>query len=276
MTEAPKSGVARVAHAERERIAHQPIGDRVERHRADRRRDDQAAVQRPLDPIRRRPDRQRADDRGEDRHRAEHERIEGHLAGEVLGEGEHAQQHHGDRGHRVGLEQVGRHPGAVADVVADVVGDHRRVAGVVLGDPRLNLADEVGADVGGLGEDAAAEPGEDRDERAAEAEADERVDRLLVGLVGGEQDAEVAGDAEQRQADDQQAGDRAALEGDVERRRHAAAGGLGDAGVGAHGEVHADEPGGAGEDPADHEADARADVLEDRRSGSPAESRRSR
>ena len=69
------------------------------------------------------------------------------------------------------------------------------------------------------------------------------------------EDAVVAGDAEQRQADDEQAGDRAAAEGDVERRRDAAAGGLGDAGVGAHRDVHADEAGRAGEDAADHEAD---------------------
>ena len=91
-----------------------------------------------------------------------------------------AEQHHGDRGDRVGLEQVGGHAGAVADVVAHVVGDHGRVARVVLGDARLDLADEVGADVGGLGEDAAAESREDRDQRAAEAEADERVDRVLL------------------------------------------------------------------------------------------------
>ena len=86
-----------------------------------------------------------------------------------------AEQHRGDRGHGVGLEQVGRHAGAVADVVADVVGDHGRVARVVLGDAGLDLADEVGADVGGLRVDAAAEPGEDRDERAAEGEPDEVV-----------------------------------------------------------------------------------------------------
>ncbi len=49
------------------------------------------------------------------------------------------------------------------------------------GMPGLDLADEVGADVGGLGEDAAAQTGEDRDQRAAEAEADERVDGLLLG-----------------------------------------------------------------------------------------------
>ena len=82
--------------------------------------------------------------------------------------------------HRVGLEQVRRHAGAVADVVADVVGDHGRVARVVLGDAGLDLADQVGADVGALGEDAAAEAREDRDQRAAEGEADQRVQRRLI------------------------------------------------------------------------------------------------
>ena len=94
-----------------------------------------------------------------------------------------AEQHHGDGGDGVGLEQVGRHAGAVADVVADVVGDHGRVARVVLGDARLDLADEVGADVGGLREDAAAEPGEDRDQRAAEGEPDQVVDRRVRRVV---------------------------------------------------------------------------------------------
>ena len=125
---------------------------------------------------------ERPDDRGDDRDAADHERVDRDLArkSRSTGEGEDAEQHHGDRGDRVGLEQVGRHAGAVADVVADVVGDHGRVARVVLGNPGLDLADQVGADVGGLGEDAAAEPGEDGDQRAAEAEADQRVDRVLV------------------------------------------------------------------------------------------------
>ena len=224
---------------------------------------DHPDVQRALDFVGLGPHRQRPDDRGDDRDAADHQREDRDLAGVVGGEGEDAEQHHRDRGDRVGLEQVGGHAGAVADVVADVVGDHRRVAGIVLGDPGLDLADQVGADVGGLGEDAAAEPGEDGDQRATEAEADQRVDRLLVGAAGDHQDPEVAGDPEQRQADDQQAGDRAALEGDVERRRHAAAGGLGDARVGPHRDVHADEAGGAGEDGADHEADRGLPVLED-------------
>ena len=87
-------------------------------------------------------------------------------------EPERADQHDGDSRDRVGLEEVGRHPRAVADVVSDVVGDHGRVARVVLGDARLDLADEVGPDVGRLRIDAAAETREDRDQRAAEREPD--------------------------------------------------------------------------------------------------------
>jgi hypothetical protein len=45
------------------------------------------------------------------------------------------------------LEEVGTAARAVADVVADEVRDDGRVARVVLGDARLDLADEVGADV---------------------------------------------------------------------------------------------------------------------------------
>ena len=50
------------------------------------------------------------------------------------------------------------------------------------GMPGLDLPDEVGADVGGLREDAAAEPREDRDQRASEGEPDEVVDGRRVGV----------------------------------------------------------------------------------------------
>ncbi len=92
------------------------------------------------------------------------------------GEEDRGQHHGGDGGHRIGLEQVGGHAGAVADVVADVVGDGRRVARIVFRNAGLDLADQVAADVGALGEDAAAETGEDRDQRGAEAERDQGVD----------------------------------------------------------------------------------------------------
>ena len=92
------------------------------------------------------------------------------------------EDHRGDDRHLVALEDVGGHPRAVADVVADVVGDRRGVARVVLGDVGLDLADEVGADVGRLGEDAAADPHEQRQQRAAEAEAEQH----LVGVLAVE------------------------------------------------------------------------------------------
>ena len=78
-----------------------------------------------------------------------------------------------DERHLVRLEQVGGHPRTVADVVAHVVGDGGGVPGIVLGDPLLDLAHEVGAHVGGLREDAATDPHEHGEQRAAEPEADQ-------------------------------------------------------------------------------------------------------
>ena len=172
---------------------------------------------------------------------ADREREEREPAG---GEGG-AEEHDRDRGDRVGLEQVGRHPGAITDVVADVVGDDSRVARVVLGDAGLDLPDEIGADVGGLRVDAAAQPGEDRDQRAAEGEADQVVDRIVLRDVEpARQHAVVAGDAEEAEADDEQPRDGAGAERDVQGRREAALRRLRRADVRAHGDVHADEAGG--------------------------------
>ncbi len=91
-----------------------------------------------------------------------------------------AQDERGDQRDGVGLEQVGGHAGAVADVVADVVGDGGGVARVVLGDRLLDLADQVGPDVRGLGEYAAADPHEHGQQGGAEAEALEHGRRLLA------------------------------------------------------------------------------------------------
>jgi hypothetical protein len=94
---------------------------------------------------------------------------------------EHHRRHHG---HRVGLEEVGGHARAVADVVADVVGNDGRVAWIVFRNTGFDLADQVGANVCALGEDAAAETGEDRDQRSAERQTDQRFNAVLK--VGAE------------------------------------------------------------------------------------------
>jgi len=64
-------------------------------------------------------------------------------------------------------------------------GDHCGVARIVFGNASFDLAHEVGADVSALREDAAAEAREDGDQRAAEREADERVQRVFAASSGG-------------------------------------------------------------------------------------------
>ena len=164
------------------------------------------AVMPLLSPVARR-DREDADDRGDDADRRDDEREDQALGAERgLAEDECGDQRDGVR-----LEEVGGHAGAVADVVADVVGDRRGVAGVVLGDALLDLADQVRADVGGLGEDAAADTHEHGEHGRAEAEALEDVGRVL--LV----DEDDRSRAEQAEADREHAGHAAGAEGDAHR-----------------------------------------------------------
>ena len=131
------------------------------------------------------------------------------------------------------LEDVGGHAGAVADVVADQVGDDGRVARVVLGDVLLDLADQVGADVGGLGVDAAADPHEQGQQRAAEAEAEQGIGR---GLAEDDEDHRAA---EQAQAVGQHARDRPGVIGDRQGFVEAPPGRRGRPHVGLDGHAHA-------------------------------------
>jgi hypothetical protein len=139
--------------------------------------------------------------------------------------------------------------------VAEVGGDDRRVARVVLRDTGLDLADQVGTDIGALGEDTAAESGEDGDQRAAEAEADQCMQDLVLRRAHGRQNAVIAGDTEQRQTHHQQAGDGAAAEGNLQCGVEPVVGGLGGAHIGAHRDIHTDVAGGARQHRADDEAE---------------------
>jgi hypothetical protein len=153
-------------------------------------------------------------------------------------EGSDAEDDRGDEGDLVGLEQVGGHAGAVTHVVAHVVGDRRRVTRVVLGDARLDLADEVGADVGRLGEDAATDTQEQREQRTAEAEADED------GRAGVLEQHDDDGRTEQAEPDGEHAGDASGAERDLQSGgQRARTGGGRSAHVAAYGEAHADEAG---------------------------------
>ena len=167
------------------------------------------------------------------------------------------------------LEQVGATAGAVADVVADEVRDHARVARVVLGDALLDLADEVRPDVGGLGVDAAAELGEQRDERGPEAEPDDQERRLLHGHVGDDRviQREDAPHAEERKRDDEEPGDGPAAHRDLDGLDEAAPCRGRGPNVGPDGDEHADDAGGHRTQRADeegeggHQADGHAGQL---------------
>ncbi len=90
-------------------------------------------------------------------HHADDSRREAHP-GAFRRRGEsRPEDHRADVLGRRGLEQVRAAAGAVADVVSDEVRDHRRVARIILGDPRLDLSNQVGANVGRLRVDAAAQ-----------------------------------------------------------------------------------------------------------------------
>ena len=116
---------------------------------------------------------ERAHDGREDPERSDSERqSDGTRHVLLTRERERAEDHGRDDRTDVGLEQVSAHASYIADVVADVVRDGGRVPWIVFGDARLDLADEVRTDVGGLGEDSTADTREQSDGRSAEAEAE--------------------------------------------------------------------------------------------------------
>ena len=70
-------------------------------------------------------------------------------------------QHRADHGHGIGLEQIGRHAGTVANIVADIIRNHRGIAGVVFRDTGFDLTDQVRTDIGALGKNSAAKTRKD-------------------------------------------------------------------------------------------------------------------
>src|SRR5262245_20780581 len=65
---------------------------------------------------------------------------------------------------------MGSRASDIADVIADIISDHSRVTWIVFGDARLDLANQVTADVGALRIDAAADAGEESNRAGAHGE----------------------------------------------------------------------------------------------------------
>ena len=119
----------------------------------------------------------------------------------------HAQRGAGQDRATVGFVQVGTHAGHVTDVVANVVGDRRRVPGIVFGNPRLDLANQVGTHIGRLGEDAAPDSSEQRLGTGSHSEAEHRHGDFGQGHRTFEHEvkgSEPQADVEQTQADNRQ------------------------------------------------------------------------
>jgi hypothetical protein len=178
----------------------------------------------------------------------------------------------------VALEQVSAHAGHVADVIPDVVSDGGGIARVVLGDAGLDLADEVGADVGGLGIDAATDTSKERLAAGAHAEGQHHHGHLEQADVeltreecaepvraqprqGFGKDEEPCHDVQQPEADDDQPHHRPAAEGDDQAvvERASCAGGRAMAGVG--GGLHAQEATQAAPEPAGQKGNEHHAVL---------------
>mmetsp|Transcript_8153 Transcript_8153/g.17838 ORF Transcript_8153/g.17838 Transcript_8153/m.17838 type:complete len:783 (-) Transcript_8153:38-2386(-) len=179
--------------------------------------------------------------------------------------GRRGQHEGGAGGLREGAEEVGAHAGDVADVVAHVVGDARRVAVVVLLEAVVVLAGEVGADVGGLRVDAAAHAAEEGHGGATEAVAGDGLEHLLLALeheelLEGEDQDEERDDAD---GDEGEAHDAASLDGHVEASLQVLPALVRGPHVGVHGDLHADPAAEDGGDGADHEGDGGRGAGED-------------
>ena len=80
----------------------------------------------------------------------------------------------------IGLEDIGSHSRHIADVVANVVGNHAWVSRIILGNARFDFSNEIRRDIRALGIDTAAHTREECHHRSAHAEAV----NMLYGLRG--------------------------------------------------------------------------------------------
>ncbi len=164
------------------------------------------------------------------------------------------EDHRCDRRHCIRFKEVRRHAGAIANVVAHIVRDDRRVPRIVFRDPRFHFAHEVRADIRAFREDAAAQPREDGDQASPEAEPDERAYVMRRSIE--------TRDREQRKANHEKSRHRAAFKRDAERFRESRLRRLRRLHIRAHRDVHADIARERGSERADHKSRHRGQAEE--------------
>ena len=102
------------------------------------------------------------------------------IAAGVVRERQGADQDRADQTDRVGLENVGRHAGAIADVIAHVIRDRGWIARIVFFEIAFDFADQIRADVRRFGVNATAESRENADQARAQRQADQTAHRSIV------------------------------------------------------------------------------------------------
>ena len=202
-------------------------------------------------------DSENPENRGEDGDAADDEGVgEGSGIGLAIApeDGEVGYENTADEADGVGFKDIGGHPSAIADVIADVVGNGGGVTRVIFFELGFEFADEVGADIGGFGVDASAQTSEDADERGTESESGETIDGSTKAEPAGGNEVEGA-DGEEGEGDNEKAGYGATIEGVAQGGGAADGGGLGGADVGHDGDSHpceaSDETTGGADDKAD-------------------------
>ena len=192
-------------------------------------------------------------DNGSQDAQSRHDHRQGHRL-QFAAEGGNAQGGSGDDGTDIAFVQVGAHAGHVAHVVAYVIGNNGGVAGVVLGDTGFYFTYQVGADVGSLGVDAAADTGKQGHGGSAHTKGQHGAGNFGgVELKDEFQQGKPDGNIQKAQADYGKAHDRTGGEGDAQAAVQPFAAGVGGAAVGFGGNAHPDKAGKTGEEAAGDE-----------------------
>ena len=150
-------------------------------------------------------DSENPENRGEDGDAADNEGVgEGSGIGLAIApeDGEVGHENTADEADGVGFKDIGGHPSAIADVIADVVGNGGGVARVIFFELGFEFANEVCADIGSFGVDATAQTSEDADERGSESEAGQAIDGGTEAEPAGGDEIEGA-DGEEGEGDDE-------------------------------------------------------------------------
>ena len=205
-----------------------------------------------------------ANDRGDDGNGSQAQRIH-HRLKWGRGHQQRTQHHGGNQRDRIGFKQVGCHACAVSDVVTHVVGDHGRVARIILWYTCLDLADQVSSHVRTLGENPAPEPGKDGNEGGAKGKSDHGIEGFgQFGASGcaSHQKPIKARHTQQAQADHQHTRDGTTTECHIQCRPDALGRSLRRSHIGANRNVHTDKATCTGQDGANDEADGGFDIDE--------------